>query len=61
LPCSVVLEGEYGLKDIAFGVPAKLGRDGVEQIIEVKLDDGEQATLQKSVDLIRGSMAALKF
>jgi malate dehydrogenase len=60
LPCSVVLEGEYGLKDIAFGVPAKLGREGVEQIIEVKLDDGEKATLQKSVDLIRGSMAALK-
>ena len=60
LPCSVVLDGEYGLKDIAFGVPAKLGREGVEQIIEVKLDDGEKATLQKSVDLIRGSMAALK-
>jgi malate dehydrogenase len=60
LPCSVMLEGEYGLKDIAFGVPAKLGRGGVEQIYEVKLDDGEKAMLQKSVDLIRGSMSALK-
>ncbi len=60
LPCSVVLEGEYGLKDVAFGVPVKLGRGGVEQIIEVKLDDSEQAMLRKSVDLIRGSMAALK-
>jgi malate dehydrogenase len=60
LPCSVVLEGEYGLKDIAFGAPVKLGRGGVEQIIEVKLDEGEKAMLQKSVDLIRGSMAALK-
>jgi malate dehydrogenase len=61
LPCSVVLQGEYGLNDIAFGVPVKLGRDGVEQVLEVKLDDGEKAMLQKSVDLIRGSMAALKF
>jgi malate dehydrogenase len=60
LPCSVVLEGEYGLTDVAFGVPVKLGRGGVEQIIEVKLDESEQAMLQKSVDLIRGSMAALK-
>ncbi len=60
LPCSVVLEGEYGLKDIAFGVPAKLGRGGMEGIVEVKLDDDEKAMLQKSVDLIRGSMAALK-
>jgi malate dehydrogenase len=60
LPCSVVLEGEYGLKDIAFGVPAKLGRGGMEQILEVKLDQDEKAMLQKSVDLIRGSMAALK-
>ena len=60
LPCSVVLEGEYGLQDVAFGVPVKLGRGGVEQIIEVKLDEAEQAMLQKSVDLIRGSMAALK-
>ncbi len=60
LPCSVVLEGEYSLKDLAFGVPVKLGRDGIEQIIEVKLDENEKAMLQKSVDLIRGSMAALK-
>jgi len=60
LPCSVVLEGEYGLKDIAFGVPAKLGRGGVEEILDVKLDEDEKAMLQKSVDLIRGSMAALK-
>jgi len=60
LPCSVVLEGEYGLRDIAFGVPAKLGRGGMEQIIEVALDGNEKAMLQKSVELIRGSMAALK-
>ena len=60
LPCSVVLEGEYGLKDIAFGVPAKLGRDGMEGILALELNDEEKAMLQKSVDLIRGSIAALK-
>jgi len=60
LPCSVVLEGEYGLKDIAFGVPVKLGRGGVEHIFEVRLDDDERVMLQKSVDLIRGTMSALR-
>jgi malate dehydrogenase len=60
LSCSVVLEGEYGLKDIAFGVPVKLGRDGVERIFELKLDADETAMLQKSVDLIRATMSALK-
>ncbi|HLF25866.1 MAG TPA: malate dehydrogenase [Anaerolineae bacterium] len=60
LPCSVVLEGEYGLNDIAFGVPVKLGRTGVEQILEVKLDENEKAMLQKSVDMIRGTMSALQ-
>ena len=60
LPCSIVLEGEYGLRDIAFGAPVKLGRSGAEQIVEVKLDDDERVMLQKSVDLIRGTMSALK-
>jgi malate dehydrogenase len=60
LPCSVVLDGEYGLKDLAFGVPVKLGRSGVERIFEVTLDESEKVMLQKSVDLIRGSMSALK-
>jgi len=60
VPASCYLEGEYGLKDIYFGVPAKLGANGVEQIIEVKLNDEEKAGLQKSVNLIRGTMSALK-
>jgi len=58
---SAYLDGEYGLKDICFGVPVKLGREGVEKIYEVELDDGEREMLDKSVELIRGSMAALKF
>ena len=43
-----------------FGAPVKLGRSGAEQIVEVKLDDDERVMLQKSVDLIRGTMSALK-
>ncbi|MEI2692425.1 MAG: malate dehydrogenase [Anaerolineae bacterium] len=61
LPCSVYLEGEYGLSDICFGVPVKLGRQGVEQIIEIDLTEDEQAAMDKSAALIRSSMAALEF
>ncbi|MBI3943888.1 MAG: malate dehydrogenase [Chloroflexi bacterium] len=61
IPCSVYLDGEYGLKDIFFGVPVKLGRQGVEQIIEIKLQPGEKTALDKSVELIRSTMSALKF
>ncbi|MEZ4768182.1 MAG: malate dehydrogenase [Caldilineales bacterium] len=60
LPCSVYLEGEYGLHDICFGVPVKLGRNGVEQILEIDLNEEERAGLEKSADLIRSSMAALQ-
>jgi malate dehydrogenase len=58
---SAYLDGEYGLKDICFGVPVKLGREGIEKIYEVELDDGEREMLDKSVELIRGTMGALKF
>jgi len=58
---SAYLDGEYGLKDICFGVPVKLGRNGIEQIIQVELDDAERTMLDKSVELIRGSMSALRF
>ena len=59
LPCSVYLEGEYGLDDICFGVPVKLGRNGVEQIIEVDLTDDERTAMERSAALVRSSMAAL--
>ena len=59
LPCSVYLEGEYGLNDICFGVPVKLGRNGVEQIIEVDLTDDERSAMERSAALVRSSMAAL--
>ena len=53
LPCSVWLQGEYGLKDVYCGVPAKLGRHGLEQILEVTLTDAEQQELTASAEAVR--------
>ena len=61
LPCSVCLEGEYGMNDICFGVPAKLGRGGVEEIIEIDLTDEEKEAMKRSEQLLRSTMAELKF
>jgi malate dehydrogenase len=60
VPCSTYLEGEYGLSDICFGVPVKLGANGVEQIIEYQLTDDEKAMADRSVKIIRETMGALK-
>ena len=60
LPCAVYLDGEYGLSDICFGVPVKLGAKGVEQIIEIQLTEDERAAMQQSASLIRSSMSALE-
>ncbi len=53
LPCSVFLQGEYGIKDLFVGVPVKLGAKGVEQIIEVKLTAEESAALKKSAAAVK--------
>ena len=60
LPCSVFLQGEYGLQDTFIGVPVKLGRKGVEEIIQIKLNPDEQAALKKSADDVKQSIAKLK-
>src|SRR5437773_6497788 len=60
LPCSAWLEGEYGLKDLYLGVPCKLGRKGLERIIEVELTADEKAALKKSADSVREPMKAVK-
>jgi malate dehydrogenase len=57
LPCAVYLKGEYGMKDVVVGVPVKLGRGGMEEIIEVKLTPDETAALQKSAEDVRSNMA----
>jgi malate dehydrogenase len=53
LPCSVYLDGEYGHSGVFLGVPVKLGSGGVEQIVEIKLTEAEQAALGKSASAVR--------
>lgn len=53
LPCAVFLEGEYGINDLFVGVPVKLGKNGVEQIIEISLTNDERAALQKSAAAVQ--------
>jgi len=53
LPCAVWLQGEYGLRDVYVGVPAKLGAKGLEQVIQLKLTAEEQAALNKSAEAVR--------
>ena len=59
LPCAAWLEGEYGLEGLFLGVPCKLGRNGLEEIIEVELTDEERAALGRSAEAVRSTMAAL--
>ena len=53
VPCSVFLQGEYGVRDLFVGVPVKLGARGVEQIIEIKLTAEEDAALKKSASAVK--------
>jgi malate dehydrogenase len=61
LPCAAWLEGEYGMKGLFLGVPCKLGRNGLEKVIEVELTSDEKAALQKSAEAVREPMSAIKF
>jgi malate dehydrogenase len=60
LPCAAWLTGEYGMRDIFLGVPCKLGRGGIEQILDVELTKEERAGLEKSADAVRELIAAIK-
>ena len=60
LPCSAWLQGEYGMKDLFLGVPVKLGRGGMEKIIEVSLSADEKVALAKSADAVREPMGVVK-
>jgi malate dehydrogenase len=59
IPCSVLLEGEYGLNDICIGVPCIIGADGVESIVDLKLNETEQALLKESANKVQIMNAAL--
>lgn len=58
-PCCALLNGEYGLKDIYLGVPVKLGRNGIEEIIELKLNADEKALLHSSAKAVKEVMDVL--
>jgi malate dehydrogenase len=60
LPCAAWLQGEYGMKDLFLGVPVKLGRNGMEKIIEVELTKDERAALEKSAEAVREPMRTVK-
>lgn len=59
MPCCVSLEGEYGQNDICLGVPVVIGRNGWERIIDLKLNDEEQALFNKSADAVRNMNSVL--
>ena len=60
LPCSVFLQGEYGVRDVFVGVPVKLGARGVEKIIEIKLTPEENAAFKKSAAAVRELVDVIK-
>ena len=60
LPCAAWLEGEYGMKGLFLGVPCKLGRRGLERVLEVQLTPDERTALEKSAEAVREPMKAVK-
>jgi malate dehydrogenase len=60
LPCAAWLDGEYGMKGLFLGVPCKLGRRGLEKVLEVELTRDERAALEKSAEAVREPMKAVK-
>jgi malate dehydrogenase len=60
LPCSTLLQGQYGIRGLFVGVPVKLGTTGVEQVFEVRLDDSETAALLRSAATVREMLEVLQ-
>jgi malate dehydrogenase len=60
LPCTALLAGEYGIDGLYMGVPVKLGRRGVEEIVELDLTDDERSALQTSADAVRDVVGVLR-
>lgn len=60
LPCAALLEGEYGISDLFVGVPVKLGRDGIEEIIQINLTTDEKSQLQRSAAAVQSLVDVLK-
>jgi malate dehydrogenase len=59
LPCTALLEGEYGIDGLYMGVPVKLGAGGIEEIVELDLSDDERQALEQSADAVREVVGVL--
>jgi len=59
-PCSTLLDGEYGLKDLCIGVPVILGKNGIESIVEIKLSDAEKTHMQESAEGVKATNSLLE-
>jgi malate dehydrogenase len=59
LPCTALLEGEYGIEGLYMGVPVKLGRGGIEAIVELDLSDDERSALRRSADAVQDVVGVL--
>ena len=59
MPCAAYLQGEYGLKDIVIGVPVKLGKGGIEQIVELELTSEESKALKSSAEAVSLTIDAM--
>ena len=60
MPCAVYLNGEYGAKDIYAGVPVVIGSNGVEKIIEIKLNNEEKINFENSIKAVQDLFNAAK-
>ncbi len=60
LPCAVYLQGEYGLRGLYVGVPAVIGKNGAEKVIQFSVNEDEKAMFAKSVESVQGLIAACK-
>jgi malate dehydrogenase len=59
LPCAAWLEGEYGLSGLFLGVPCKLGKNGLDKVLEIELTADERTALEKSAQAVREPMSVL--
>jgi malate dehydrogenase len=60
LPCCAFLQGQYGIRDLYVGVPVKLGAGGVEEIVELSLEESELGALRQSAEAVRGVVQAMR-
>ena len=58
-PCCAWLEGQYGLSDMYLGVPVKLGKNGIEEIIELQLNEAEKELLKQSANAVKSTLNIL--